>query len=100
MGFDVLKAENGKVALEMLPNIDPVLILMDVNMPEMDGYETTKAIRASDQSWKSITIIALTADAMVGDKEKCFQAGMDGYITKPFKIEEIQEILRAKMPLV
>ncbi|HKP32717.1 MAG TPA: response regulator, partial [Chitinophagaceae bacterium] len=100
MGFDVLKAENGKIALEMLPNIDPVLILMDVNMPEMDGYETTKAIRASEQSYKNITIIALTADAMVGDKEKCFQAGMDGYITKPFKIEEIQEILRAKMLLV
>ena len=99
-GFEVLATNNSSDGLNMIREVQPDLVILDLMMPEMDGYETTKAIRASDQPWKNITIIALTADAMVGDKEKCFQAGMDGYVTKPFKIEEIQEILRAKMLLV
>ncbi len=100
MGFEVLKAGNGLEALKILPNIDPVLIFMDVNMPEMDGYATTRAIRASEASWKNMPIIALTADAMKGDRERCLEAGMDGYITKPFRIEEIQQVLKARMLLV
>jgi PAS domain S-box-containing protein len=100
MGFDVIKAKNGKEALGLLPSIEPVLIFMDVNMPEVDGYAATRAIRAGAPPLNSIPIIALTADAMKGDKEKCLEAGMNGYIAKPFKIEEILEVLKARMLLV
>ena len=97
MGFNVVKADNGKLALEMLPQIDPALIFMDVNMPEMDGYATTKLIRKMGEPWKSIPIIALTADAMIGDKERCIAAGMDDYVSKPFRLEEIEEVLKRKV---
>jgi CheY-like chemotaxis protein len=73
---------------------------MDVNMPEVDGYAATKAIRSGTSPWKDLPIIALTADAMKGDKEKCLEAGMNGYIAKPFKIEEILAVLKARMLLV
>jgi CheY-like chemotaxis protein len=100
MGFEVLKARNGQEALKLLPTIEPVLIFMDVNMPEMDGYAATQAIRRGAAPWKDLPIIALTADAMKGDKEKCLEAGMNGYIAKPFKIEEILAVLKARMLLV
>ena len=100
MGFEVIKAKNGKEALNLLPTIEPVLIFMDVNMPEVDGYAATKAIRSGTSPWKDLPIIALTADAMKGDKEKCLEAGMNGYIAKPFKIEEILAVLKARMLLV
>ncbi|MEP7258672.1 MAG: response regulator [Flavitalea sp.] len=97
MGFEVIKAENGKRALEILPQHDPVLIFMDVNMPEMDGYATTRLIRKLDEPWRSLPIIALTADAMTGDKERCIAAGMDDYVSKPFRIEEIENALKSRV---
>ncbi len=97
MGFSVIKASNGKQALEILPNHHPLLIFMDVNMPEMDGYETTRLIRKMDEPWSKLPVVALTADAMIGDKEKCIAAGMSDYISKPFKIEEIEAILKNKV---
>ncbi len=100
MGFEVLKANNGREALALLPTIEPVLIFMDVNMPEMDGYATTKIIRSGSAPWRDLPIIALTADAMKGDREKCLEAGMNGYIAKPFRIDEIQQLLKARMLLV
>jgi PAS domain S-box-containing protein len=100
MGFDVIKASNGRQALEILTHHEPVLIFMDVNMPEMDGYTTTKMIRQLPEPYGSIPIIALTADAMKGDKEKCIEAGMNDYISKPFKLEEIEAILKNRMLLV
>jgi PAS domain S-box-containing protein len=100
MGFDVLKAYNGKQALSILPQHEPVLIFMDVNMPEMDGFVTTRLIRQLDEPWKSLPVIALTADAMQGDKERCIEAGMDDYISKPFRIEEIEAVLKNKMLIV
>jgi CheY-like chemotaxis protein len=69
-------------------------------MPEVDGYAATRAIRSGPPPFNSIPIIALTADAMKGDKEKCLEAGMNGYIAKPFRIEEILEVLKARMLLV
>ena len=94
MGFEVIQVSNGKEALERLPHCDPVIIFMDVNMPEMDGYTTTRHIRQMPEPWCRLPIIALTADAMKGDREKCLEAGMNKYISKPFRLEEIDEVLR------
>lgn len=93
MGFNVIKAQNGREAVELLKDHEPVLIFMDINMPEMDGYTATRLIRESG-SHKSIPIIALTADAMKEDQERCFEAGMNGHISKPFKIEEIKKTMK------
>ncbi len=100
MGFDILRATNGKQALEVMPQYDHVLIFMDVNMPEMDGFTTTRQIRKLAAPHGNIPIIALTADAMQGDREKCLEAGMNDYVTKPFRIEEIEEVLKKRMLLV
>jgi CheY-like chemotaxis protein/signal transduction histidine kinase/HAMP domain-containing protein len=93
-GMVVRFAENGKQAIEQLKkdaNVDAVL--MDVMMPEMDGYETTRAIRAIDQ-FKALPIIALTAKAMKGDREKCIAAGASDYITKPVDTDQLLSLLR------
>lgn len=94
MGFHTIRAENGKRAIEMLSATDPVLIFMDVNMPEMDGFATTRVIRSMGGEYETIPIIALTADAMQGDKERCIEAGMNDYISKPFRLDEIESVLR------
>jgi PAS domain S-box-containing protein len=94
MGFEVIQVSNGREALERLPHCDPVMIFMDVNMPEMDGYTTTRHIRQMPEPWCNLPIIALTADAMKGDREKCLEAGMNQYISKPFRLEEIDAVLR------
>src|SRR5580765_3578782 len=88
MGFEVIKMTNGKEALAALPYYDPVLIFMDVNIPEIDGYTTTRMIRKLPDPHGQIPVIALTADAMKGDREKCLEAGMNHYISKPFKLED------------
>ncbi|MBA3405590.1 MAG: response regulator, partial [Gemmatimonadaceae bacterium] len=93
-GMDVRFAENGKdalVALRENPDVD--VILMDVMMPEMDGYETTRAIREMAE-FKSLPIIALTAKAMKGDREKCIAAGASDYITKPVDTDQLISLLR------
>ncbi|HEY4154873.1 MAG TPA: response regulator, partial [Puia sp.] len=100
MGFDIIQMQNGREVIEMLPHYDPVLIFMDVNMPEMDGYTTTRIIRKMQTAQSRIPIIALTADAMKGDKERCLDAGMNNYISKPFKLEEIEAVLREYLLLV
>lgn len=100
MGFTVIKAENGRKALEILPKHEPSLIFMDVNMPEMDGYATTKLVRQMPEPWCSLPIIALTADAMIGDKERCIEAGMNDYVSKPFRIEEIEAVLKNSLPAI
>ena len=92
-GHTVAVAETGKRVLEMLELVDQQpfdLVLMDVQMPEMDGLQATAAIRQREMtSGKHIPIIAMTAHAMVGDKERCLQAGMDGYASKPLQIQEL-----------
>lgn len=100
MGFQIIKATNGKEALELLRHHEPVLIFMDLNMPEMDGYTTTRMIRQMPEPTRSIPIIALTADAMESDKEKCIANGMDDYITKPFRRDEIIALLKSRTLLV
>jgi PAS domain S-box-containing protein len=100
MGFDVIQMENGREVVESLPHYDPVLIFMDVNMPEMDGYTTTRIIRKMQTTQSRIPIIALTADAMKGDKERCLDAGMNNYISKPFKLDEIESVLKEYILMV
>ncbi len=92
-GYKVQIAKNGKLALEMLSeNPDDFdAVLMDIQMPEMDGLEATRQIRK--QGLTSIPIIAMTANAMKGDREICLEAGMDDYISKPIKRETVYKIL-------
>lgn len=94
MGIEVLKATNGEDALDKLSSHVPTIIFMDVNMPVMDGFTATHAIRQLPRPQRNIPIVALTADATAGDKEKCLQAGMDTFISKPFRLEEITGVLK------
>jgi HAMP domain-containing protein/CheY-like chemotaxis protein/signal transduction histidine kinase len=92
--MEVLYAENGLKGIEVLrKNSDVSCLLMDVMMPEMDGYETTREIRRMPE-FASVPIIALTAKAMKGDREKCIEAGASDYITKPVDTEQLLSLLR------
>jgi signal transduction histidine kinase/ActR/RegA family two-component response regulator len=89
-GHRVAVVDNGLAALAALAQQPFDLVLMDVQMPEMDGLETTSAIRAQEQrSGRHLPIIALTSHAMQGDQERCFAAGVDAYISKPMKVDEL-----------
>jgi len=94
MGVEVIKAGNGKEAIDMLAEHDPAMIFMDVNMPIMDGFTATALIRELPSHHNNVPIIALTADAMKEDKERCLASGMNDYISKPFRLEEIQSVLK------
>ncbi len=91
MGCTMTVVENGLLAIEALRNNTFDVILMDCQMPELDGYETTRRIRTQENN--TIPIIAMTANAMAGDREKCLAAGMDDYVSKPVRISEFQETL-------
>ncbi|MEM9954808.1 MAG: response regulator [Chloroflexota bacterium] len=94
--YTFLEAEDGMTGLRMAEEEEPDLILMDINLPDIDGTEVTKRIKAQDHL-KHIPIIALTANAMYGDEEKYLAAGCDGYIAKPVSrstlINEIERFL-------
>ena len=93
-GHAVTTAGNGREALLALDHEEFDLILMDVQMPEMDGYEATSAIRSREQTTgRHLPVIAMTAHAMKGDEEQCLRAGMDGYITKPIRSEDLFRII-------
>jgi CheY-like chemotaxis protein len=92
--MDVSYAENGREGIESLrarPETD--IVLMDIMMPELDGYETIRQIRATD-GFADLPIIALTAKAMRGDRERCIEAGASDYITKPVDVEQLISLLR------
>lgn len=86
--YGLLEAPNAVQALDLLKNTHPDLILMDINMPDMDGYTLTSKIR-SMPGFERVPIIALTANVMRGDKEKTLEAGCDGYIQKPLDIDQL-----------
>ena len=95
MDLDVTVADNGKIALELYKRNDFDLILMDIQMPEMDGFETTNYIRNKMAKNKvEIPIVAMTAHALNGDEQKCIDAGMNDYISKPIKKKDLIGLLK------
>ena len=93
LGYRCEAVANGKEAIEALNSIPYDLVMMDCHMPEVDGYEATRIIRHNQSSFQNIPIIALTANAIVGDREKCIEAGMNDYLSKPVRIEDLEKIL-------
>ena len=91
MGFHGDIATNGVRTLEALRQMPYSLILMDCQMPEMDGYEATRRVRKGEAGSATIPIIAMTANAMQGDRERCLECGMDDYIAKPFRQKELAD---------
>jgi CheY-like chemotaxis protein len=87
-GFEIAIAEDGERGVEMAQSESPSLILMDISLPVMDGYEATRQIKANPTT-RSIPIVALTAHAMSGDREKCLEAGCDEYETKPVDLPRL-----------
>ena len=99
-GHTVVVAENGKEAVSALEKESFDLILMDVQMPEMDGLEATAAIREKEKTTGAhIPIIAMTAHAMKGDRERCLEAGMDDYVSKPIKVKELHQVIEGLLSI-
>jgi signal transduction histidine kinase/ActR/RegA family two-component response regulator len=93
-GYEVFVANNGREAYEAFLNQPFDIVLMDVQMPEMDGFEATEAIRAAERDVSHVPIIAMTAHAMKGDRERCLRAGMDAYISKPIRAQKLYETIQ------
>jgi CheY-like chemotaxis protein len=95
--MNVITANDGKEAIKAMyedHNID--VVLLDMMMPNMDGYETAKEIR-KNKIWKNLPVIAVTAKAMTGDRDKCINAGASDYITKPVDVDQLLSLLRVWM---
>ncbi len=92
-GYDIVEAVDGEDALRKAQDEKPSLILMDISLPKMDGYEVTRRLKGNEE-YRDIPIIALTAHVMKGDKEKALEAGCAGYIPKPIDVRELPEQIR------
>ena len=99
MGCRVDVAGDGKAGVELAMKHRYAAILMDCQMPEMDGFEATQEIRRRESPGQRCAIVAMTANAMRGDREKCLQAGMDDYISKPISKKDLLEALRRNVRL-
>ena len=93
-GFQTLEATTGEAGIELAWERRPALILMDIQLPQMNGREAAKILKA-DAKTQHISVVALTASAMKGDREALLAEGFDGYIAKPINIKEISEIVRS-----
>jgi CheY-like chemotaxis protein len=92
--MDVISATNGRQAIELIESSDDLsMVLMDIMMPEMDGYQTMREIRNKPQ-FRALPILALTAKAMKGDREKCLEAGASDYIAKPVNTDQLLSLMR------
>jgi CheY-like chemotaxis protein len=98
LGYECDIATTGSEALEMLESKSYPLVLMDLQMPDMDGFRATAAIRALEAGKKHTSIIAVTASALVGDRERCLAGGMDDYISKPYWPKELAAVLHRWIP--
>ncbi len=96
LGYSVTVAENGKIGVEKSKELKPDLILMDMMMPVMNGYEATNIIKSDDEV-KEIPVIALTAHASIGDKEKAINAGCDDYLPKPIELQKLGNLVKKWM---
>jgi CheY-like chemotaxis protein len=97
--YRAITAANGIEALTLLQKTVVDVVLMDLQMPQMDGYQTTAAIRREELgNGRHVPIIGLTAHAMRGDRERCLDAGMDGYLSKPIRVEELKRLLESLHP--
>jgi CheY-like chemotaxis protein len=95
-GHSVVVVGNGREALSALESLAFDAVLMDVQMPEMDGFEATEAIRAKETATGThLPIVAMTAHAMKGDRERCLEAGMDGYVAKPLNANELFRVVES-----
>jgi two-component system, sensor histidine kinase and response regulator len=98
MGHHVVVVQTGEEALDALQDEKFDLVLMDVQMPEMDGFAATREIRRREQGGQGrLPVIAMTAHAMKGDRESCLEAGMDDYLAKPINREELQQAIERAM---
>jgi len=95
-GYQMIEAIDGEEALEKAVAEKPDLILMDISIPKITGYEVTRKLK-SQADFKATPIIALTAHAMKGDKEKALEAGCDGYISKPINVHELPDQIKSYM---
>jgi CheY-like chemotaxis protein len=98
LGYDAETADNGQDAVARAQAHPFQLILMDLQMPEMDGLEASRRIRATLPPDRQPKIVALTANAIAGDRERCIEAGMDDYITKPVRLHDIEAVIRRQFP--
>ena len=95
MGCEVEVADNGEIALKKVQNTNYDVILMDIQMPVMNGYEAAAAIRAlPDEKFTKIPIIAMTANAFDEDKQRAIESGMNGHLGKPIEIDKLRETLK------
>ncbi|VAW41459.1 hypothetical protein MNBD_DELTA04-973 [hydrothermal vent metagenome] len=92
-GLQLVEAVDGEDALEKVTTERPDLILMDISLPKIDGHEVTRRLK-SDKNFAAIPIIALTAHAMKGDREKALAAGCEGYITKPINVHDLYDRIK------
>jgi CheY-like chemotaxis protein len=100
-GHQVTGTMNGEEALNAMEKENFELVLMDVQMPKMDGFQATRLIRAKErESGGHIPIIAITAHAMKGDRERCLEVGMDEYIAKPLNVKQLSETIARVMSLL
>jgi len=96
-GYEVIEAGTGQAGVTAAETEDPALILMDIQLPDIDGYETTRRIKA-DPARQAIPVIAVTSYALSGDDVKAFEAGCDAYVTKPFSPRELLAKIREYLP--
>lgn len=96
-GYKVIEAENGERGLDMIRSIKPPLVLLDITLPGMDGIQVVKLVKA-DESVRHIPVIAVTASAMRGDRERFLEAGCDDYLSKPLQVMELVEVVGKHYP--